>query len=185
MQKINFNDVTEQSEGARTKLPAGNYVCSITKFEDCPDKEYARLYVDIAEGEFAGYFSDPFYADKPYAHSIVMSYKPQALGMLKSRLHAISDSNPGFDAEAAWNGNNPAGQFSGRRVGVQFHEEEYIGNDGEPRVNTKPGKLFAVDKLEQQAKPRRKTKDGEWIDIPAAGAVSTAADDDEVYAIPF
>lgn len=126
MRKINFNEVEASIEGSSyQQLPAGAYVCSITGMDDFADKEYVRLSVDIVQGEYANYFSDKFYADKPWSHSIVLSYKDSALGMLKGRLQTITASNPGFDAEAAWNG-GALNMFVGKVACVVFRAEEYM-----------------------------------------------------------
>ena len=127
MKQINFDNIETIEQGGGFKdLPAGAYVCAIVGAEDVEDKEYARLAVDIIEGEFKDYFSEKFYDDKPWAHSMVLSYKDGATiqGMLKGKLKVITECNPGFDAEAAWNGGDLS-KFVGRAVGVVFREEEY------------------------------------------------------------
>lgn len=126
MRSVNFNEVEATTEGSTyQQLPAGAYVCSIMAMEDFADKEYVRMTVDIIQGEHANYFSDKFYADKPWSHSIVLSYKDKALGMLKGRLQTIAGCNPGFDPEAAWNAGN-LNMFVGKAVGVVFRAEEYL-----------------------------------------------------------
>lgn len=126
MRSVNFNEVEATTEGSTyQQLPAGAYVCSIIAMEDFADKEYVRMMVDIIQGEHANYFSDKFYNDKPWSHSIVLSYKDKALGMLKGRLQTIAGCNPGFDPEAAWNAGN-LNMFVGKAVGVVFRAEEYL-----------------------------------------------------------
>ena len=126
MRSVNFNEVEATAEGSTyQQLPAGAYVCSIIAMEDFADKKYVRMMVDIIQGEHANYFSDKFYADKPWSHSIVLSYKDKALGMLKGRLQTIAGCNPGFDPEAAWNAGN-LNMFVGKAVGVVFRAEEYL-----------------------------------------------------------
>lgn len=126
MRSVNFNEVEATTEGSTyQQLPAGAYVCSIMAMEDFADKEYVRMMVDIIQGEHANYFSDKFYNDKPWSHSIVLSYKDKALGMLKGRLQTIAGCNPGFDPEAAWNAGN-LNMFVGKAIGVVFRAEEYL-----------------------------------------------------------
>lgn len=126
MRSVNFNEVEATTEGSTyQQLPAGAYVCSIIAMEDFADKEYVRMMVDIIQGEHANYFSDKFYNDKPWSHSIVLSYKDKALGMLKGRLQTIAGCNPGFDPEAAWNAGN-LNMFVGKAIGVVFRAEEYL-----------------------------------------------------------
>lgn len=126
MRSVNFNEVEATTEGSTyQQLPSGAYVCSIMAMEDFADKEYVRMMVDIIQGEHANYFSDKFYNDKPWSHSIVLSYKDKALGMLKGRLQTIAGCNPGFDPEAAWNAGN-LNMFVGKAIGVVFRAEEYL-----------------------------------------------------------
>ncbi len=168
MRQIQFDTIAESTGGSYQALPAGNYVCTITAMEDVADREYVRMEVDVAEGEHAGFFKG---SDRPWKHSTCLSYKDAALGMLKRRLHTISDCNPGFDAMAAFNGGTQAlSLFVGKLVGVCFNEEEFEGNDGEVKTNVKPGDLRLVaDVRSGRALPaRHKTVSGEWLDIAEA-----------------
>lgn len=125
MRPINLNNVEEKSIGGGYKrLPAGAYACVVTKVEDVADREYLSVELDIAAGEFSGYFSDDFYADKPYAHRVVLSYKDANLGYLKHNLRMFTESNTGFDAEAAVMGGRED-MLVGKAVGCAFREEEY------------------------------------------------------------
>ena len=149
MRQVNFDAVEAATEGSYKQLPPGAYTCVITSMEDVPSKEYVEMLVDVAVGEHAHYFSDPFYAGKPWAHRIVLSYKDTALGFLKGRLGTITACNPGFDAEAAWNGGNLA-MFSGKAVGVVFRQEEYLDKKtGEFRLGAaRPDRLVKSEEME-------------------------------------
>lgn len=120
------------------RMPAGGYVVRIqavrTKdaargIDYIADKQYVKLIWDVDEGEFAGKFSDDYFAgeDKDYAHQLYFSWKN--MGAFKSNVWCFEDSNPGFDALAAvdydrWE------LFVGKRVGLVLGEEEYMGSDG-------------------------------------------------------
>lgn len=129
MRNINWGDVTASADGDFQRLPAGPYVVRIISMQDVPDREYVELVYDIAEGEHAGYYSDDWGIAHPYAHHIFLSYKDRALGMLKGRLEAIQDSNPGFDPFAAWDAGR-FDMFANRVLGVNLREEEYRKGDG-------------------------------------------------------
>lgn len=169
MRKIDFDNIEESTEGGFDRLEAGNYVCTVTAAEDFEKKEYVRLLVDIAEGPREGFFSDPFYSEKPWAHNVVLSYKETAQKMLKGRLHVLTDCNPGFDAQAAWNGGR-LDMFVGKSVGVCFNEEEYEGNDGKVKTNVKPGALVRIDDIRDGTarEPRHKRADGTWVSLDEA-----------------
>lgn len=124
MRPLNLDSVKASHEGEFASLPSGAYACKITSVEDKPAKEYLDVIFDIIVGEHAGFFSDDFYKDKPWAHHMILSYKETALPMLKGRLETISECNTGFDAVAAIN----AGQeqmLVDKVVGVVFRQEEY------------------------------------------------------------
>lgn len=174
MRPINLTNIEERAEGEANRIKPGAYACTITAVEDFPEKEYLRVLVDVAAGEYRGYFSDGFYDDKPFAHSLVFSYKESALPMLKGRLHVITDSNPGFDAEAAIFAGKEQ-MLVGRQVGVVLREEEYYDKKedefklGSPR----PARLCrSEDFLEEKnanPKPRMLTDDQKRDALKRAG----------------
>lgn len=92
-------------------------------------RDYVKLIYDIAEGDLAGKFSDSFWAgeDKDYAHQIFLSWKN--MGAFKGNIQAIDESNPGFDALAAFEADRWE-LFIGKKVGIVVGEEEYRANDG-------------------------------------------------------
>jgi hypothetical protein len=127
MRQVNWESVEESTDGGRVGLEPGGYVVRILTIEDNEAREYVHLTWDIAEGEHAGHYSDDWGKEHPFAHDLYLSYKDTALGMLKGRLSAITKSNPGFDAEAAWNGGQLT-MFIGKLFGVNLREEEFNGN---------------------------------------------------------
>ena len=150
MRPLNLNNVTSSAEGGSyTSLKPGKYLCAITDAEDFESKEYVRVLLDIASGEFANFFSDDFYANKPWAHNMILSYKESALSMLKSRLETITKCNPGFDAVAALD----AGKYqmlTGKAVGVVFRNEEYYDKTEDKFVvgsNPRPAFFCDLDEV--------------------------------------
>ena len=124
MRNVNWGSVDAKAEGEFARIEPGAYMGCIGSMEDFPAKEYVQMLFDIIEGPHKGYFSDGFYADKPWAHSMILSYKDTALGMLKGRFQTIEACNPGFDPFAAWDAGR-LDMFAGRKVGLVFREEEY------------------------------------------------------------
>ena len=188
MRPINLSNIAEKAEGEFNRLKPGAYPCTIMSVEDVPDKEYLRVLVDIVAGEYKDYFSAEFYADKPFAHSLIFSYKDTALGMLKGRLHVISDCNPGFDAEAAFNAGKEQ-MLVGKAVGVVFREEEYYNKkEGEFQLGSaRPDRLCRLDELDREKnanpKPKMLNESQKRAAMEragvrqAAGTVVSAADD--------
>lgn len=160
MRSINWSSVEERTEGAFDQLEAGAYTCTIQSVEDVPAKEYVRVLLDVADGARRGFFSDAFYTDKPWAHSLILSYKDSALGMLKGRLKVIEACNPGFDPFAAWDAGR-LDMFCGRKVGVVFRAEEYWDKKTEEfRVGSaRPDRLCKLDEVPTIKAPEPKMLD--------------------------
>lgn len=134
----NWKDITPS--GDRERLKAGGYIIKITDVKDVPKKEYLEILYDIAEGPEAGRFKDDFYADKPYAHRFIRSYKDSAAGMFKAFINAVEASNEGWSWDACgWKEQALVGKIAG----VVLREEEYRTNRGD--VNTRLGVYSVID----------------------------------------
>ena len=156
MKPINLNNIEEKTIGGEFKrLAPGAYACIVTKVEDNPSGEYLSVELDIVAGEFEGYFSDAFYADKPYTHRTVLSYKDANLGYLKHNLRAFTESNTGFDAEAAIMGGQEQ-MLVGKVVGCTFREEEYYDKkSGEFKLGSpRPSTLIPTSAIETANAPK-------------------------------
>lgn len=189
MRQITWEAVSAKSDGEFPKLPAGAYVAKITSAEDFAEREYVSLVYDIAEGPYAGFYSDKYGMEHPNAHRIIMSYKDTAISMLKGRLEKIQASNPGFDPFAAWDAGNLS-WFVGRLVGINIREEEYVYN-GEKRVRlTADQTLSAQDVRAGNWKPlaRKELSDADKAKL-AGGRPSAMTQEQIDYAkaveVPF
>lgn len=173
MRQVNWESVEESNDGGRVSLKPGGYVVKILTIEDNEAREYVHLTWDIAEGEHAGHYSDDWGKEHPFAHDLYLSYKDTALGMLKGRLSAITKSNPGFDAEAAWNGGQLT-MFIGKLFGVNLREEEFNGN-----MRLKVGQVVDADAvrngLVKPMKPKYENGNGPSTAAPAPAPAPTAA----------
>ena len=117
--------------GDYEKLPAGGYVCRITKVEDHGNelKPYLHIVYDIAEGDHARFYADEWGKENEWAHDMRQYYTPAAFGIFKGFLKAIDISNDGNFAEVAENGFDEK-MLKGCLIGLIIGEEEYRGNDG-------------------------------------------------------
>lgn len=143
MPKINMQEYEQATPntGEFARMGAGAYVLVIqavrTSGKDSAGRyidfvnarEYVKLIYDVAEGDFAGHFSDDYWSgeDKDYGHQLFMSWKN--MGAFKNFIQCLETSNPGFDAMAAFEADNWA-MFIGKKIGAVFGEEEYRANDG-------------------------------------------------------
>lgn len=155
MKKVDLTNV--QEAGEFKKLEAGPYICTITNVEDVAEKEYLKVSYDIAEGEFAGHFEEirANHPDWSWSGAYVKSYKPAALPMFKRFCSAVSKSNGGyvFDGGAV---NADETTLIGKRLGLNFQEEEYYGNDGNLKTRLIVYREFPIDKLLDQKVPNAK-----------------------------
>lgn len=137
MKKItNWNEI---KEFANFKNPVGGFICTIKAVEDNPEKEYLKVYYDIAEAvtpeqeEFVGmYEKRKKERDFDYPATIV-SYKIQSLPFFKGFVNALENSNKGYE----WD--NDETKFVGLNIGFVLGEEEYEGRDkdGSPKVKVR------------------------------------------------
>lgn len=170
---IPWEEVTESNDDFR-RLPAGAYVAKIVDVKDFENKEYLEIVYDIAEGEYKDFYSDDWGKSHPYTHHFFMSYKDSALGMLKGRLHAINDSNPGFDAYAAFDAGRED-MFINRLVGLNLQEEEYE-YEGKVRTRLNACQIVSATKVRNGEIKVRETKKLER---------TTNAVEDDLSDIPF
>lgn len=101
----------QESAGGFADIEPGAYKLRITKVEPMERQEYARVYWDVADGPHKG-----AYAKSGFPPSDVISWKESAYGMLKGKLHRLSQCNPGRFHEIA--------DADGRFVTLQEFEDD-------------------------------------------------------------
>ena len=121
----NWNEVKESGNSEFKRLPAGGYVCRITKVTDVPASEYLKIEYDVVEGEFKNWWADTEERAGFWGGRFVRSYKDSAAGFFKGFISAVEKSNPGF--EWAWDENS----LCGKLVGLVLNEEEYRKDNGD------------------------------------------------------
>lgn len=144
------------------------------------EKKYVKLVYDIAEGEFAGKYSDDYFTDlkgqpledKDYMHCHYLSWKN--MGYLKKQLNAITASNRGFDALAAFRADK-WGMFVGKLFGVVLDGEVDLNDRGYDRWKFSIGDVISADdaRTGNHREPRIEDK---RVQVPA----STYQPDDDV-----
>ena len=129
------------SGGEFRKLPAGAYECKIVDVMHEPEQQRVWFVIDVADGEYAGYYSDAYGIQHPNSHRLLLSYRStgdaerdaRIYGMLKGRLQVIDECNPGFDAVAAFEADKWE-LFNSRKLGLVVGEQQYTSNSGELRT---------------------------------------------------
>lgn len=141
MKKLNLDGVQEFKDFKAPK--AGGYVCGILKVEDVPEKEYLKIYYDIAEGEFKKYYTNLVkevekVKDIPFFFA---SYKDTALKFFKGTITAVEKSNKGF----VWKDNEK--DLVNKKIGLVLYEEEYIKSDGSVGSSLRVDKAHSIDAI--------------------------------------
>ena len=178
MKQIDMTNVKEAGDFQRPE--AGPYICEIKVVEDVTEKEYLKITYDIAEGDFAGYYTETREAhpDWAWAGAYCRSYKTKALGMFKRFCSCVSNSNGNFVFDGGVV-NSDEKTLAGKKIGLVFQEEEYFGNDGEKRTRLVVFKEFPISDIAAQKVPKKKELEPDGASIANAG---TSSDVDE---LPF
>ena len=182
--------------GSIAQMTPGAYVCRIQAVRTegstrsgrwtSDEKEYVLFVYDIAEGPHAGRYSDDYFCDaggrvdpdKDYMHCVYMSFKVKAYGMLKRRLRAITASNPGFDAEAAFEADRWE-MFVGKQFGAVLDGEVDTNDRGYDRWRLSVGEVVSVQDVRDGNCREPKVTDNR-AKVEAAPASGGAYDD-----VPF
>lgn len=153
MKKLNWRNVEAASEGYAAP-PAGGYVLAICAVEDHADKQYLKIYCDIAgvadkaNEQFVGYYGQrkERSGDKIPLFSFIRSYKDSALGFFKAFLVALEKSgNAGFVADR-FDGNEQG--LCGMVVGAVLGQEEYVWQD-KLRMRLRVAQFCSVERIQK------------------------------------
>lgn len=152
MAKINFNGRYNNAEarvdGEYRRLESGGYICVIKNVIDVPEKEYLKILIDIAEGDFKNYFNDLYekYNNKwSNSGTTIRSYSEKSINYFKGMMSSIEQSNAGF----VYTENTDIMQLIGKKVGVVFGEEEYLDNQGIKKIAIKPRSIISTKRIEE------------------------------------
>lgn len=144
-------------------LPVGAYIGEIFNAKEEDDR--LVISFDVADGEYKGYYTAAYKADTREDKKwkgVFNLWLPKDDGSqhdewtkrkLGSSLFAIEDSNPGY--HWAWDEKT----LKGKKVGLNFRLEEYIGNDGKVHTTTKCGAFVSVEDVRKgKVKPMKDRK---------------------------
>lgn len=139
MKKIDWNAVEEINEFKG--IVPGGYIAKITNVLDEPQKEYLRVELDIADGEYKDYYKQLAESKGFWGLTMYRSYKESALGFFKNFKSCVEKSNKGyiFDSDEK--------SLEGKLIGVVLGEEEYVGNDGSEKKRIRVSSTKPVDDI--------------------------------------
>ncbi len=186
MRKPDGYDSSAAYTGESQALPAGGYVCTILKAEEAETSASKRpmlvLLLDIAEGEYAGYFRQQFdrvkqsNPDAKWGGTFRQLTDGSSLPFFKGMVTSIEESN-GFK----WDFDEA--KLKGKKIGAIFGREQYINSYGDTKWSTKCQAVRAVKTI-QEGKfdvPEDKLLAGAPMAQSGYAAVPLPSDDD----LPF
>lgn len=143
-----------QATGSSFDLPAGGYICKIVdpvlNDDQNAGKANIELRVDIAEGEYAGYFQQledrfGFWGLRGW-----MSFKESQLGQFERVCMALCNSNPGLQFNPFVPGGADVDSLKGKMIGVVIGKEEYRANSGDIKEKNVVSKFIEVEKIKSK-----------------------------------
>lgn len=159
-----------QASGGFERLAPGGYVVKILDVKNDEAKEYLKVVYDIVEGSEAGRFKNEE-PDNDYRHSFIRSYKEKALGMFKSFIRAIDESNgTKFDERIEKGLNEP--ELIGKILGVVIGYEEYDANDGTVKQRQRLVSCMSADRIRRGEFKVPELKKLEGTSAPAVSPVA-------------
>lgn len=188
----NWNNITPQLDGEFAKVTPGGYICRILNALDVKDKGYLELSLDIASGEFEGFYHKQYKQFggtwggtwkcklNVFYTSNNPSFAESTQRKFKGLITSIEESNNGYK----WNWNEQT--LKGLYLGVLFGEEEFEKNDGTIGTAVKPRFARSVDTIKSgdfevpKFKPLKANKQSATQQTQAnyyAGTVDIASDD--------
>ena len=148
MKRIENWENIQESTSFKRLVPNG-YIVKVLKVEDHPDKEYLKIYFDIAKGDDKGYFKKQYDGDTrkerkwPNAGTFIRSYKDSAASMFKGFTNAIERSNKGYQ------GNFDEKTLVNKVVGLIIADEQYQNQKGQVRVRNYVAAVRSVETIEK------------------------------------
>ena len=156
---------TAQIFGQAQILPAGGYKC-IIKNAVCAktqnQKEYLKLEIDIAEGEYKDFYANKYKNDtrenKKWSGTWTIfteGYEPETTNrVFKGLIELIKQSNENFTFQ--WNVEGNEKSLIGKKIGIVFRVEEFMTQDGQIKKATKPYFAVKYDDVEKVQVPPEK-----------------------------
>ena len=156
---------TAQIFGQAQILPAGGYKC-IIKNAVCAktqnQKEYLKLEIDIAEGEYKDFYANKHKNDtrenKKWSGTwtiFIEGYEPETTNrVFKGLIELIKQSNENFTFQ--WNVEGNEKSLIGKKIGIVFRVEEFMTQDGQIKKATKPYFAVKYDDVEKVQAPPEK-----------------------------
>ena len=154
MQRIeNWNEIEAKGMEDFKALPIGAYECIIRKAEVYTNaktgKESFKVEVDIASGEYKGYFQKRFdnnnNSTKTWDNNSTryLAFEGDNTAYFKGFITCVENSNPGY----TWDWDET--KLTGKRICGVYQYEEYEKQDGSRAVKVRLSKFRSLDKMKE------------------------------------
>lgn len=167
-------------------LPIGAYECIIRRAElyknPTTEKESFRVQIDIASGDYKGYFQKRFdtdtRSDKVWDNNATryLAYQGENVAYFKGFITCVENSNPGYK----WDWNEE--KLAGKKICGVFQYEEYERQDGTKGVKVRLNKFRSLDKIKDiEVSDSVKLLNGSYMSIDDYNEHKATASAEEIF----
>lgn len=182
----NWNEVEAKGMEDFKALPIGAYECIIRKAEVYKNpnngKESFRVQVDIASGDYKGYFKQRYdndtRSDKTWDNNSTryLAFQGDNVSYFKGFITCIENSNPGYKWD--WD----EAKLTGKKVCGVYQYEEYERQDGTKGVKVRLNKFRSLDKMKDiEVSDSVKLINGSYMSIDDYNERKSVATAEEIF----
>ena len=187
MEKINnWDQVAAKGMEDFKSLPIGAYECVIRKAEvyknPTSGKESFRVQVDIASGEYKGYFQKKYdnntSSTKTWDNNSTryLAFEGDNVSYFKGFITCIENSNPGYK----WDWDET--KLTGKKICGVYQYEEYENQEGKRGVKVRLNKFRSLDKMKDiEVSDSVKLLNGTYMDIDDYNEKKENATAEEIF----
>lgn len=182
----NWENVEAKGMEDFKSLPIGAYECVIRKAEvyknPTSGKESFRVQVDIASGEYKGYFQKRYdnntSSTKTWDNNSTryLAFEGDNVSYFKGFITCIENSNPGYK----WDWDET--KLTGKKICGVYQYEEYENQEGKRGVKIRLNKFRSLDKMKDiEVSYNVKLLDGTYMDIDDYNEKKENATAEEIF----
>ena len=182
----NWENVEAKGMEDFKSLPIGAYECIIRKAEvyknPTTEKESFRVQVDIASGEYKGYFQQRYdnntRSDKTWDNNSTryLAFQGDNVSYFKGFITCVENSNAGYK----WDWDET--KLTGKKICGVYQYEEYERQDGTKGVKVRLSKFRSLDKMKDiEVSDSVKLLNGNYMDIDDYNEHKSVATAEEIF----
>ena len=182
----NWEEVEAKGMEDFKSLPIGAYECVIRKAEiyknPTTEKESFRVQVDIASGEYKGYFQQRYdnntRSDKTWDNNSTryLAFQGDNVSYFKGFITCVENSNAGYK----WDWDET--KLTGKKICGVYQYEEYERQDGTKGVKVRLSKFRSLDKMKDiEVSDSVKLLNGNYMDIDDYNEHKSVATAEEIF----